>query len=90
MKNQEYLSLILAYTKQDEDNPTLREWCLMTIRNLCQCSDKIRSRLEKLQAIDIDIEGKKTLERLGMKEVYEKEMKKLMKREGDKKHYDKI
>lgn len=34
-KNKEFLSLILFYTKIDEDNPTLREWTLLIIRNLC-------------------------------------------------------
>ena len=34
-KNKEYLGLVLSFTKLDEENPTLREWCLMIIRNLC-------------------------------------------------------
>lgn len=76
------MGLILSFTKIDEDNPTLREWCLLIVRNLCQASDKIRVDLEKLNFIDIDTEGKKTMEKLGLKEMYEKEMKKLQKREG--------
>ena len=40
--------------------------------------------MEKLNFIDIDTEGKKTLEKLGLKEMYDKEMKKLQKREDGK------
>ena len=35
------LGTILSYTKLDVDNPTLREWCIMTIRNLCSWSKAI-------------------------------------------------
>ena len=35
IRNKDYLGLILSNTKMDEDNPTLREWCLLIIRNLC-------------------------------------------------------
>ena len=65
----------------DEDNPTLREWCLLIIRNLCASSEKIRSELEKLKLVDLGEEGKRTLEKLGLKEVYEQEMKKLMRKD---------
>lgn len=34
-QNQPNLGVILGHTKLDEDNPTLREWCLMIIRNTC-------------------------------------------------------
>jgi anti-anti-sigma regulatory factor len=74
----------------DEDNPTLREWCLLIVRNLCASSEKIRSELEKLKLVDISEEGKKTLERLGMKEVYEQEMKKLMRKDENKRQFSKI
>lgn len=30
-----YLGLILSNTRMDEHDPTLREWSLMVIRNLC-------------------------------------------------------
>ena len=85
IKNQELLNVIISFTKADDDNPQMREWSLMTIRNLCQVSDKIRQRLEKMQQLDIDLEGKKTLERLGVREVFEKEKKKLLKRDENKK-----
>jgi len=80
-KQKDYLGIVLSFTKMDEDNPTLREWSLMTIRNLCQASEKIRADLEKLNFVDIDDEGKKALERMGLKEMYDKEMKKLQKRD---------
>ena len=34
----EYLGLILSHTKLDFHYPTLREWSLITIRNLCEGS----------------------------------------------------
>lgn len=82
--------MILPHTKLDEDNPTLREWSLMTIRNLCVASERIRNELEKLKLIDLGEESKKALEKFGMKEIYEKEMKKLQRRDENKKHFDKI
>lgn len=30
-----YLGVILSHTRMDEHNPTMREWCLMIIRNMC-------------------------------------------------------
>ena len=89
-KNKEFLGLVLGYTKMDEDNPTLREWCLLIVRNLCQMSERIKTDLEKMNFIDMDNEGKKTLEKLGLKEMYDKEMKKLQKKEGDRKQFEKI
>jgi hypothetical protein len=89
-RNKEYLGLVLGYTKMDEDNPTLREWCLLIVRNLCMSSEKIRQELEKLKLVDLGEEGKKALERLGMKEIYDKEMKKLQRRDENKRHIDKI
>jgi len=89
-KNKDFLGLILSFTKLDEDNPTLREWSLLTVRNLCAASEKIRSELDKMKLVDLDIEGKKALERMGMKEIFDKEMKKLQKRDENKRHIDKI
>ena len=53
-------------------------------------SEKIRLELDKLKLIDLGEEGKRALERLGMKEVYDKEMKKLQRRDENKRHIDKI
>ena len=39
------LGAILSHTKMDIDNPMLREWCLVCIRNLCSWSDVIREDL---------------------------------------------
>ena len=33
----------------DEHNPTMREWCLMIIRNMCQTSEKIRNVLTNMK-----------------------------------------
>jgi hypothetical protein len=35
------LGLILSYTKLDVENPALREWSLVVIRNLCSWSSEI-------------------------------------------------
>ena len=39
------LGLILAHTKLDIDNPTLREWCLLLIRHITSWSKPIRDKL---------------------------------------------
>ena len=55
------LGVILSYTKMDIDNPTLREWSLLTIRNICSWSSVIREDLSKLQLIEVAPQGKETL-----------------------------
>lgn len=60
------LGMILSYTKMDIDNPMLREWCLVVIRNLTSWSTIIREDLAKLQLIDVDPKGKEALGELGM------------------------
>mmetsp|Transcript_7038 Transcript_7038/g.11839 ORF Transcript_7038/g.11839 Transcript_7038/m.11839 type:complete len:130 (-) Transcript_7038:188-577(-) len=47
-----HLGLILANTKLDIENPTLREWCLLFIRNITSWSEEIRSKLAKLSLQD--------------------------------------
>ena len=42
------LGAILCHTKMDIDNPMLREWCLVCIRNLTSWSDLIREDLSRL------------------------------------------
>jgi len=37
------IGLVLSNTRMDEHDPTLREWSLMIIRNLCQVSEGIRT-----------------------------------------------
>ena len=54
----------------DGENPTLREWCLMIIRNSCQVSEGIRGVLEGLKKAENP--GDMTLDRLGIKDEYEK------------------
>jgi len=55
------LGVILSYTKMDVDNPTLREWCLVVIRNLTSWSDAVREDLKKLELIEVSDEGKEAL-----------------------------
>lgn len=62
--------MILSNTKLDVDSPTLREWSLIVIRNLCSWSEAIREILRKLELIGISEEGMKALDSLGMREVY--------------------
>ncbi len=64
------MGLILSNTKLDVDSPTLREWSLIVIRNLCSWSEAIREILRKLELIGISEEGMKALDSLGMREVY--------------------
>ena len=55
----------------DEDNPTLREWCLMIIRNICQASDEVRQLLDSIRKVDKD--NVEVIESLGLKSQYQKE-----------------
>ncbi len=64
------MGMILSNTKLDVDSPTLREWSLIVIRNLCSWSEAIREILRKLELIGISEEGMKALDSLGMREVY--------------------
>ena len=64
------LGLILANTKLDVESPTLREWSLIVVRNLCSWSENVRESLRKLELIGISEEGLKALDSLGMREVY--------------------
>ena len=77
------LGVILSNTKLDVDNPTLREWCLVTIRHLTSWSDRIRLDLKALEFIEVAPEGKKALDDLGMRDVFQKEVDKL-KRKNEK------
>ena len=62
--------MILANTKLDVDSPTLREWSLIVIRNLCSWSESIREQLRKLELIGVSEEGLKALDSLGMRDLY--------------------
>mmetsp|Transcript_35555 Transcript_35555/g.48015 ORF Transcript_35555/g.48015 Transcript_35555/m.48015 type:complete len:82 (+) Transcript_35555:140-385(+) len=77
------LGIMLSYTKLDIDNPTLREWSLVVTRNLCSWSEKIRNLLSKLELIEVSPEGKKTLDNLGMKEQFMKQLDKLKREDKD-------
>ena len=77
------LGAILTHTKMDVDNPMLREWCLVVIRNLCAWSERIREDLAKLQLIEVSEEGKKSLDQLGVREMFEREISKLKKKDVD-------
>lgn len=71
------LGLVLNLTKLDVFCPTLREWSLVVIRNLCSWSEKIRKDLDDLKLIGVSEEGSKALDSLGMREAYMKEFEKL-------------
>jgi hypothetical protein len=64
------LGLVLNYTKLDVDNPTLREWSLVVIRNLCSWSEQIRKDLGSLELIGVSDEGKDALDSMGMRDAY--------------------
>ena len=84
------MGMILSNTKLDVDSPTLREWSLIVIRNLCSWSEAIREILRKLELIGISEEGMKALDSLGMREVYQKQIDKLKRKntESDKLELD--
>ena len=77
------LGAILSHTKMDVDNPMLREWSLVAIRNLCSWSANIREDLSKLQLIEMNEQGKEQLEQLGVKELFEREIAKLKKKDAN-------
>ena len=77
------LGMILSYTKMDIDNPMLREWCLVAIRNLCSWSTAIREDLAKLKLIEVDPKGASALKEMGMQDVFDKEINKIKKRDAD-------
>lgn len=63
-----YLGVILSHTRMDEHNPTMREWCLMIIRNMCQTSSGIREILQNMKKADkndLDV-----MEQIGVKQDY--------------------
>jgi hypothetical protein len=69
-----YLGVILSHARMDEHNPTMREWCLMIIRNMCQTSDEIRTILTNMKKADShDME---VMERIGIKKEFEEQSKK--------------
>jgi hypothetical protein len=73
------LGCLLSMTKLDIDNPTLREWCLVVVRNLTSWSEVIRKSLAGLELIEVDPKGVETLKELGMEDTFKKEMDKLKK-----------
>lgn len=77
------LGIILANTKLDVESPTLREWSLIVIRNLCSWSEGVREILRKLELIGISEEGLKALDSLGMREVYQRQIDKLKRKNTD-------
>jgi hypothetical protein len=78
------LGLIMAHTKLDIDNPTLREWCMLFIRHITSWSEAVRERLKTLTLMDkdgapiTDLESAKSFQALGkpMQDMYKKEMEK--------------
>ena len=75
------LGMMLSYTKMDIDNPMLREWCLVVIRNLTSWSTAIREDLAKLKLIEVDPKGASALKEMGMQDVFDKEINKLKRRD---------
>jgi len=64
----------LSHTRMDEHNPTMREWCLMIIRNMCQTSNGIREilgNMKKADKNDLDV-----MEQIGVKQDFLEKAKK--------------
>lgn len=77
------LGTLLSCTKIDVDNPTLREWCLMVVRNLCSWSEKVQHDLKQLELIEVSPAGQQALSEMGLEEVFRKEVDKLIKKNKD-------
>lgn len=71
-----HLGAILANTKLDIDNPSLREWSILFVRNVTSWSEPIRKKLDSLTMVDgnapHDKESLQNLESLGkpMQDMY--------------------
>ena len=83
-----HLGLILSHTKLDVDNPTVREYALLLVRNLTAWSEPIKAKLAALSMMDgkpYDAASQATFENLGpqMQEMYLKEAEKRKKDEDD-------
>ncbi len=61
-------------TRMDDNNPTMREWCLMIIRNMCQASEGVRECLRKLKKQDQVSQD--VIQEIGLKEYEDKINKK--------------
>ena len=64
----------MSHTRMDEHNPTMREWCLMIIRNMCQTSNGIREilgNMKKADKNDLDV-----MEQIGVKQDFLEKAKK--------------
>ena len=91
----QHLGLILANTKLDLENPTLREWGFLFIRNITSWSEPVRAKLASLTLLDgsnptqspmaYDKESQKTFDAMGdpLKEMYLKEREKFKRDEED-------
>lgn len=60
------IGLILTHTKMNLQNPTLREWNIVTIRNICFQSELIRQELQDLEKIDLTEQAKDLVQRYGL------------------------
>mmetsp|Transcript_33506 Transcript_33506/g.51475 ORF Transcript_33506/g.51475 Transcript_33506/m.51475 type:complete len:176 (-) Transcript_33506:3-530(-) len=84
-----HIGIVLSNTKLDVDNPSLREWCYLLIRNLTSWSPEIRKRLSELTKQDgvdpNDKESMKTYNALSkpMQEMFDKEKAKYDRGEED-------
>lgn len=75
------VGLVLCHTKLDLDNPCLREWAIVFVRNVTNWSEPIKAKLAQLTLVDgadYDPESKAVFDALGdpLKQMYKKEMDK--------------
>ena len=80
--------MILANSKLDADNPTLREWCMLFTRNITAWSDPVRTKLQSLTMRSddpADAESRAAFDTLGkpMQEMYKKEAEKYKRDDED-------
>ncbi len=52
------LKLFLCVSESNEDNPMVREWSVVLVRNLTESNPEIQKEIDSLRAIDFDSKSK--------------------------------
>jgi len=59
----DYLFLLLSFTVIDTNNPYIREWSILLIKNLTESNPKIQEKIAKLKVTDLDSKSKELLKK---------------------------
>ena len=52
------MKLFLCVSESNEDNPMVREWSVVLVRNLTESNPEIQKEIDSLRAIDFDSKSK--------------------------------